>query len=329
MTTLAVDAMGGDFGPQVTLPACLNLLKANPNLKILLCGHPDHLKSYNEHASDRLEFVSCNDVVLNDDAPSLAIRQKKDSSLRKIVELVRDGKADACVSSGNTGALMGLSRYILKTHFGIDRPAIVTQIPGMKTSPWMLDLGANVDCTSENLVQFAIMGAAVAEVNGIDSPRIALLNVGEEQNKGNEEVRLAYQQLNELSDLNFTGYIEGEGIFRGEADVVVCDGFVGNVALKITEGLVEYIEYKIQKELKKTWFYRLFGLLVKPIMGKLAKQFEPQERNGAILVGLQGIVVKSHGKANQLGFESALKLAIKEAESNMDAKIASKLEQSL
>jgi len=314
--TVAIDCMGGDHGPHVTVPAALNFLKSNSDVDIVLVGLRDaieaELKARGARPGPRLRVHHASEVVLMDESPALALRNKKDSSIRVAVDLVKNGEAHACVSAGNTGALMAVSRFVLKMLPGIDRPAIIAALPSMKGSTYVLDLGANVDCGAEHLLQFAIMGATlVAAVEHKDRPSVGLLNIGEEDIKGNEVVKEAAEMLRE-SGLNFIGNIEGDGIYRGEADVVVCDGFVGNVMLKASEGMVQMVRSFIRQEFMRSVLTRLAGVIVMPALFAFRKRLDPRRFNGATLLGLRGIVVKSHGSADAFGFERAIERAMEE-----------------
>ncbi len=314
--TIAIDCMGGDHGPHVTVPAALNFLKSNSDVDIVLVGLRDaidaELKARGARSGPRLRVHHASEVVLMDESPALALRNKKDSSVRVAVELVKNGEAHACVSAGNTGALMAVSRFVLKMLPGIDRPAIIAALPSMRGSTYVLDLGANVDCGPEHLLQFAIMGATlVAAVEHKDRPTVGLLNIGEEDIKGNDVVKRAAELLRD-SEVNFIGNIEGDGIYRGEADVVVCDGFVGNVMLKASEGMVQMVRSFIRQEFMRSVIARLAGVIVMPAIYAFRKRLDPRRFNGATLLGLKGIVVKSHGSADAFGFERAIERAMEE-----------------
>src|SRR5712691_6883811 len=315
--TVAVDCMGGDHGPHVTVPAALNFLKSNADVDVVLVGLRDaieaELKARGAKPGPRLRVHHASEVVLMDESPAVVLRNKKDSSLRIAVDLVKNGEAQACVSAGNTGALMAISRFVLKTLPGIDRPAIISALPTLRgSSTYVLDLGANVDCGPEHLLQFGIMGATlVAAVEHKDRPSVGLLNIGEEEIKGNEVVRRAAELLRE-SGLNFIGNVEGDGIYKGEADVVVCDGFVGNVLLKTSEGLVQMVRSFIRQEFMRSVLARLAGVIVMPALYAFRKRLDPRRFNGATLLGLRGIVVKSHGSTDVFGFERAIERAMEE-----------------
>jgi glycerol-3-phosphate acyltransferase PlsX len=314
--TVAVDCMGGDHGPHVTVPAALNFLKANSDVDVVLVGLRDaieaELKAHGTRSGPRLRVHHASEVVLMDESPALALRNKKDSSVRVAVELVKNGEAHACVSAGNTGALMAVSRFVLKMLPGIDRPAIISALPTMRGSTYVLDLGANVDCEPEHLLQFAIMGATlVAAVEHKERPSVGLLNIGEEEIKGNEVVKKAAELLRK-SELNFIGNIEGDGIYRGDADVVVCDGFVGNVMLKASEGIVQMVTSFIREEFMRSVLTKLASVIAMRVLYAFRKRLDPRRFNGATLLGLRGIVVKSHGSADVFAFERAIERAMEE-----------------
>lgn len=326
--------MGGDFGPRVTVPSSIQALTRYPHLTIHLTGHQDEISPYirklNSDIANRLEIDHTDQVIGMGEKPSMALRHGKGSSMHLAVKQVADGQADACVSAGNTGALMVLGRSVLKTLPGIDRPAIISAVPTRHGHSYMLDLGANVDCAAEHLLQFAIMGSVMTQaVEKIAEPRVGLLNVGQEETKGNEQVKLASRLISEHGKLNYIGYIEGDDIFNGRADVVVCDGFVGNIALKGSEGLANLIRYKVQSSFKKGLYRRFLGLLVTPVLAELNRQMDPSRRNGASLLGLQGIVVKSHGGANKKCFAYALDQAVAEIKMDLPTRIRCHVENQL
>ena len=327
--TLAVDAMGGDFGPRVTVPATLVIVRENPHLVVILIGQEaliqPYLKDLNPQLASRISIVHTDEVVTMDDKVAVALRNKRHSSMRLAINLVHEKKAQACVSAGNTGALMAVSRFILKTHANIDRPAIMSALPTQKGHCHMLDLGANVESEAHHLVQFAHMGSIVAQaLEGIERPRVALLNIGEEEIKGNDLIKQAHQLLKE-SSLNYIGYVEGDGVFKGEADVVVCDGFVGNIALKTTEGVAKMMASFIKEEIQRNWLTKITGVIAYPIWKGLKKRMDPGSYNGASLVGLTGIVVKSHGSADIASFAQAIRVAMKETEQDVPSLIAEKM----
>jgi glycerol-3-phosphate acyltransferase PlsX len=310
-TILAVDCMGGDHGPRVTLPACRQFLASHPDAQLLLVGAPAALESFRH---PRASLVAASEVVTMDDHVEVALRKKKDSSMRVAIQQVKGGQAEVAVSAGNTGALMALARYLLKTLDGIDRPAIASRLPNAKGgATTVLDLGANVDCTEHHLLQFAVMGSAlVAALTDNDSPTVGLLNIGEEVIKGNEVIKKAGELLRAAGaagDLNFFGNVEGNDIFKGTTDIVVCDGFVGNVALKTSEGVATLIGGFLKEEFTRTPLTRLAAMAAYPILAALKKRLDYRRYNGAALLGLRGLVFKSHGSADELAFEQALNRA--------------------
>jgi glycerol-3-phosphate acyltransferase PlsX len=314
--TLAVDCMGGDHGPHVTVPAALRFLQHTDDTVIVLVGLRDaieaELKACKGEVGPRLRLHPASQVVAMDEPPAAALKRKKDSSMRVAINLVKTGEAHACVSAGNTGALMATARFVLKMLPGIERPAIASVLPTMHGSTYMLDLGANVDCTPLHLLQFGVMGASLSGALGHkERPSIGLLNIGEEDIKGNEVVRQAGELLR-ASGLNFHGNIEGDDIFKGTTDVVVCDGFVGNVALKTSEGLAQMLGTYLRQEFKRNLLTRLCGLVALPVINAFKKRVDHRQFNGACLLGLRGIVVKSHGAADSHAFECALRRAYEE-----------------
>ncbi|WP_095143738.1 phosphate acyltransferase PlsX [Pseudomonas sp. Irchel s3b6] len=330
---IAIDAMGGDFGPRSIVQASLACLSTTPSLHLTLVGQPSLLEELiaSQSAVDRarLTIVPALDVIGMDEKPSQALRGKPDSSMRVALELLRDGKVQACVSAGNTGALMALSRYVLKTLPGIDRPAMIAAIPTQRGYCQLLDLGANVDCSAEHLLQFAVMGSVAAQTLGIARPKVALLNIGTEDIKGNQQVKLAATLLQNARGLNYIGFIEGDGLYRGEADVVVCDGFVGNILLKSSEGLATMIAGRIEALFRKNLASRVVGALALPLMKRLRAELAPATHNGASFLGLQGIVVKSHGSAGVQGFQSAIQRALIEIQENLPERLHGRLEDLL
>ncbi|KAE9653150.1 phosphate acyltransferase PlsX [Pseudomonas fluorescens] len=330
---IAIDAMGGDFGPRSIVQACIASLIATPSLHLTLVGQPSLLEeliaSHPVVDRARLTITPASETISMDDKPATALRGKPDSSMRVALELLRDGKVQACVSAGNTGALMALSRHVLKTLPGIDRPAMVAAIPTQKGYCQLLDLGANVDCSAEHLFQFAVMGSVAAEALGVARPRVALLNIGTEDIKGNQQVKLAATLLQGARGLNYIGFVEGDGLYRGEADVVVCDGFVGNILLKSSEGLATMIATRIETLFKRNLASRLVGALALPLMRRLQADLAPARHNGASFLGLQGIVVKSHGSAGVEGFQSAIARALIEIQENLPQRLHGRLEDLL
>ena len=311
--------MGGDHGPIVTLPACRKFLDRHPDVELLLVGLPDSLQGFS-HA--RAKIIAASEVVGMDDPLEVALRRKKDSSMRVAIQQVKDGVAQAAVSAGNTAALMAISRYLLKTLDGIDRPAIAGQIPNAKGgATTVLDMGANVDCSAEHLLQFAMMGSALVSVlSGDDNPTVGLLNIGEEAIKGNEVIKKAGELLRaaaQAGELNFYGNVEGNDIFKGTADIVVCDGFVGNVALKASEGLATMIVNFLKIEFSRNIFTKMAAIAAYPIISALKKRMDHRRYNGGALLGLRGLVFKSHGSADELAFQFALTRAYDAARNNL------------
>lgn len=325
--------MGGDFGPRSIVQACVACLLATPSLHLTLVGQSSLLEDLIARHSgvdrSRLHVVHAGEIITMDERPSQALRGKPDSSMRVALGLLAEGKAHACVSAGNTGALMALSRFVLKTLPGIDRPAMVAAMPTRGGYCQLLDLGANVDCTAEHLYQFAVMGSVAAEALGVVRPRVALLNVGTEDIKGNQQVKLAAGLLQAAPGLNYIGFVEGDGLYRGEADVVVCDGFVGNVLLKSSEGLALMIGERIEGLFRRNVLSRLVGFMARPVLGQLKADLAPARHNGASFLGLQGIVVKSHGSADAQGFQSAIQRALIEIQENLPQRLRGRLEDLL
>jgi len=334
-STLSIDAMGGDFGPQVTVPASLACLRKNPDLNLTMVGDEAILNKLLSPAlvefKGRISIQHASQVVEMDEAPQKALKNKKDSSMRVAINLVQEGKADACVSAGNTGALMATARFVLKMIPGIERPAIISTLPSVFGHTHMLDLGANVDSSAEHLYQFAVMGEEVVKaVEKIDRPRIGLLNIGEEDMKGNEQVKAAAKLL-ENSSLNYIGYVEGNSINAGnvKVDLIVSDGFVGNVALKSIEGAAKMIGGKLKDSFSQNWLTKLAGLIAYPVLKRFKDSIDPRLYNGASFIGLRGLVIKSHGGADALAFETAIHLAEVEVAQGVIRKISEKLELAL
>jgi len=331
--TIALDAMGGDFGPEVVVPAAINFLKKRNDVCLILVGQEDKLKTclqdLGASESDTLRIHNASQVVDMDEPPAKALRGKKDSSMRVAINLVKEGEADACVSAGNTGALMATGRFVLKTLAGIDRPAIITALPSIEGHTHVLDLGANIDSTSEHLFQFAVMGSVIASaIDNTESPRVGLLNVGEEEMKGSDTVKVAAQLLAD-SELNYIGFVEGDDIFKGGSDVVVCDGFVGNVGLKTSEGVAKMISHYMKEEFNRNILTKLIGLLTLPVLKSFRNKIDPRQYNGASLAGLRGIVIKSHGSADVLSFGNAITIALKQVKQAVPDKIRLNLENLL
>jgi len=328
--TVAVDCMGGDHGPHVTVPAVLEFQAAHPDVDVVLVGLRDvidaEMSACRVSPGPRLRVRHASEVIEMDESPASALRAKKDSSIRVAVNLVKTGEAHACVSAGNTGALMAISRFVLKTLPGIDRPAIATVLPNMRgTYTYVLDLGANVDCTPEQLMQFGIMGAMlVAALEHNDRPSVGLLNIGVEDIKGNETVKQAADLLRS-SGLNFYGNVEGDDIYKGTTEVVVCDGFVGNVALKASEGVAQMIIAALKEEYKRSFVTKLAALVSLPALSAFRRRMDHRRYNGASLLGLKGIVIKSHGSADAFAFEQALGRAVEEVRNNVPQRIARKM----
>ena len=327
--TLAVDAMGGDHGPSVTIPASINALSKYDQLHIILVGDKELIQTElkkNKYTNTRLSIQHASEVVEMDESPQSALKNKKDSSMRVAINLIKEEKAQACVSAGNTGALMATARYVLKMLPGIDRPAIASSLPSQKGTTYMLDLGANTDCTAENLLQFAVMGAMlVSSVTGNQKPSVGLLNIGSEDMKGNEVVRQAGELLRR-SHLNFYGNVEGNDIFKGTTDVVVCDGFVGNVALKTAEGIAQLMGRFLTQEFKRNWITKSMAFVSLLVLNRFKKRLDPRRYNGASFLGLKGIVVKSHGGADSYSFFYAIRTAIEESKNNVLENIQKQLE---
>ncbi len=321
--TIAIDCMGGDHGPNVTVPAALDFLSRSADARVILVGLEEKLRAILPvPLPERISIRHASEVVAMDEPPALALRNKKDSSMRVAINLVKEGEADACISAGNTGALMAISRFVLKMLPGIDRPAICAVLPTVKGHVHVLDMGANVDCSPEHLLQFGIMGAMlVAAVDHREQPTVGILNIGEEDIKGNDVVKQAAELLRN-SGLNFIGNVEGDGVYKGEAEVVVCDGFVGNVALKTSEGLAQMLSTFLRQEFGRNLFTKLVALLALPVLKGFKRRVDHRRYNGASLLGLKGIVVKSHGSADAYGFRHAIERAAEEARGQVLSRIA-------
>lgn len=327
--TIAIDCMGGDFGPSVTLPAVLHFLQLDRLAKVILVGLPDSIEAAvakeKPHFGDRLRFRAASEVVGMDDPIATALRAKKDSSMRVAIDLVKTGEAQAAVSAGNTGALMAISRFVLKTLPGIDRPAIASILPTIRGYTYVLDLGANVDCEPQHLLQFGIMAdLLVSSVEHKEHPTVGLLNIGAEDIKGNEVVKQAGELLKE-SGLNFYGNIEGNDIYKGTTDIVVCDGFVGNVLLKTSEGLAQMVATFLREEFSRNPFRRIAALFALPALNGFKKRVDPRRYNGASLLGLRGIVVKSHGSADKMAFTKAIERAAEAARNRLVDRISERM----
>ncbi|MBK8163364.1 MAG: phosphate acyltransferase PlsX [Gammaproteobacteria bacterium] len=329
--TIALDAMGGDRGPAVTVPASLYALKDNPDLHLILVGDQQtllhELQQHSASVGDRLTVRHASQQVSMQELPSQALRTKKDSSMRVAINLVKEGAAAACVSAGNTGALMATARYVLKTLPGVERPAIICALPTMRGHTHMLDLGANVDSSPDHLFQFAVMGSVLTSaVDSIERPTVGLLNIGEEEIKGNDRVKEAARMIAESGIINYAGFVEGDDIYKGTVDVVVCDGYVGNVALKTSEGVARMITHFLREEFTRSPLTKLIALAAKPVLRGFRRKIDPRRYNGASLIGLQGIVVKSHGSADEVSFANAIKEAVLEVRKNIPQRIGSQLE---
>jgi len=336
MKIIALDAMGGDHGLRAVVPAALKKKKKHPDIQLILVGKEKlvhrFLQKHKVKHSDRLSIQHASEEVGMDESPLQALRAKKDSSMRVAINLVKEGKAHACVSAGNTGALMATARFVLKMLPGIDRPAIICSFPTREEGKitYVLDLGANVDSKPENLNEFAVMGSILAQaVQKIKNPKVGLLNVGEEDIKGNEQVKHAAELLEKNSAINYMGYVEGNDMFSGKIDVLVCDGFVGNAALKAVEGVAKLIGFYAKKEFKRNIITKVMALLVYPILRRVVKRIDPKRHNGAVLLGLNGVVVKSHGGADKIAFRYAIEEAIKEAKQNIPEKISQRVATAL
>ncbi len=332
MLTVAIDAMSGDGGTAVIVDAVRTVLNQRDDVHLTLVGDPDLIEScigQSPLPNNQYSIVPSSEVVTMDDSAAVALRSKKKSSMRLAVNLVKDGSADACVSAGNTGALMAISRFVLKTVGGIDRPAISAIIPSVGGHTHMLDLGANVDSSAEHLYQFALMGSILAEaVDGVSRPRVGLLNIGSEDIKGNEQVKNAAPLLAD-SPVNYIGFVEGNDIYTDNVDVVVCDGFVGNVSLKTSEGVAKMVSHYMKEEFKRTFLNKMIGLLAKPVLQAFGNRIDPRRYNGASFLGLQGVVVKSHGGADAVAFANAINIALLEIGHNVPSMIAARLDETL
>lgn len=327
--TIALDCMGGDHGVRVTVPAALDFVAAVADARVVLVGIPEAIEAEMRRAgataSDHVRVKAVTEVVEMDEPPASALRGKRDSSMRVAIDLVKNGEAHACVSAGNTGALMAISRFVLKMLPGIERPAIASFLPTQRGHTCVLDLGANVDCTAEHLLQFAVMGSSlVSAVDHIDRPTVGLLNIGEEEIKGNEVVKQAAELIRD-SCLNFFGNIEGTDIYKGTTDVIVCDGFVGNVALKTSEGLAQMLATYLRQEFGRNLFTKFSGLVALPVISAFRRRVDHRRYNGASLLGLKGIVVKSHGSADSFSFRCAIQRAYDEARHDVLQRIGERM----
>jgi len=322
--TIAIDAMGGDHGLAVVIPAAVQAVRRNSNLHLILVGDQRQIAvsmkkfGYEPDTLSQITIEHAPEIVGMDELPSHALRNKKESSMRIAINLVREGRAQACVSAGNTGALMATARFVLKTLPGIDRPAIIAELPTARNRTRVIDLGANVDSCAEHLFQFAVMGSAL--IQALDKkakPKIAVLNIGVEEIKGNDQVKRTAHMLSECQLLNYVGYVEGDHFYSGDVDLVVCDGFVGNVALKASEGLATLMTTVLKESFARSWWTQMVGLIAKPALAHLRTRMDPARYNGASLLGLNGIVVKSHGGANAVAFQYAIEEAMLQAKSNV------------
>ena len=331
--SVAIDAMSGDHGLDVTVPAAISAISKYNDLHLLLVGDSNLIESklsvLDIDTRQNIDCVHSTQIVEMHEPPTVALRTKKDSSMRQAINLIKENRAQACVSAGNTGALTAISRYILRTLAGIDRPAIITALPTTEGHTYMLDLGANVDCKAEHLFQFSVMGAVLASaVDGLETPRVGLLNIGEETIKGNDQIKEADRQLRS-SKLNYIGYVEANRIYEGIADVVITDGFVGNVALKTAEGTAAFISHSLKQAFKRNLMTKFSAMLAQPTLKLIAQNIDARSYNGASLLGLQGVVIKSHGSADQLAFQKAIEVARVEAMKQVPQMIDKQLEEML
>ncbi|HIP95008.1 MAG TPA: phosphate acyltransferase PlsX [Leucothrix sp.] len=330
---IAIDTMSGDKGLEAVVPAAISFLKEHDDTILTLVGDESRLKAeleqHKQSSSDRLIIQHASQIVTMDETPAQALRGKKDSSMRVAINLVKKGEADAAVSAGNTGALMATGRFVLRMLPGIDRPAICTAIPASKGHTYMLDLGANIDSTSEHLYQFAVMGSELARaIDDNEKPRVGLLNIGSEDIKGNEQVKAAHEALKD-GDFNYIGFVEGDDIFHGDVDVIVCDGFVGNVALKTTEGLAKMLSHELKAGYMKSIFTKIAALISYPVLKAFRNRFDHRRYNGASFLGLKGIVIKSHGGADSVAFANAIGIARKAVMEKVPARIDKHLQKYL
>ena len=332
-TIIAVDAMGGDGGPKIIMPSLREFILENKDIRIKVFGDKDilseHSKNFEDYIASQIEIIHTKEKVLSDDSPSHALRHKKKSSMSMAIQAVKNNEASACVSAGNTGALMAISRFILGTLDGIDRPAIESMLPSLNGHTHVLDLGANVDCKAEHLYQFAVMGSVLSMIlDDKDNPSVGLLNVGQEVIKGNIQVKEAHDLL-KSSTLNYVGFVEGDDIFCGNIDVIVCDGFIGNIALKTSEGIAKFISSTLKDEFKKNVFTKIAGISSTKVLNSFKKVVDPRRYNGASLIGLKGIIIKSHGGADSFAFNNSLKIALKEVNKDVPTCINKKLKEIL
>lgn len=331
MPKLAIDAMSGDHGLRSSLPAAASAIAENPQLKLTLIGQTDAILREcrkRDINPEQFTIVDAPDVVAMDEKPATALRKQQQSSLYKSIELLRDAEVEAVVSAGNTGAMVAMGRYLLDTLPGIRRPAMCAPLPGDNGDTYMLDLGANVDCRPEELLQFALMGSALVScLKPLSSPRVALLNIGDEAGKGSEQVKAAAELLAAAPSINYTGFVEGFDLFSNKADVIVCDGFVGNIALKVCEGTASYISRQLKGKFSDSWYGMLSGVFVQPLLRDFKKDINPDQYNGAALLGLRGVVVKSHGSSSKKSFHSAIRHAAQSVNQDLPSRIARQLAQ--
>ena len=332
-TRIAVDAMGGDGGPSVIMPSINDFLSKHDDVKIEVYGNEkeiiNHIKKFEQSLKNNIEIIHTEEKVLSEDSPSHALRHKKKSSMSMAIQSVKNQKTQACVSAGNTGALMAISRFILGTLEGIDRPAIESMLPSLSGHTHVLDLGANIDCKAEHLYQFAVMGSVLSMIlDDKTNPSVGLLNVGQESIKGNMQVKEAHDLLKN-NKLNYVGFVEGDDIFCGNIDVVVCDGFVGNIALKTSEGIAKFISSKLKDEYAKNVFTKIAGISSIKVLNSFKKVVDPRRYNGASLLGLKGIIIKSHGGADSYAFCNSLEIALKEVKKDVPSCIDNKLKEIL
>lgn len=320
---ISIDVMGGDFGSRLCVPATLKFLQYFPQYTVSMVGQRSQILPLIERSAfkSRISIVDAQQTVEMDELPGSAYRHKRQSSMWKALELLANGNSEACVSAGNTGALMAMSRHLIGTIDGMSRPAICKPMPTASGDCYLLDMGANLNCSPSQLLQFAIMGAALAKVNGCSSPKVALMNVGAETTKGNNDIKQAYSLMKEHPGIDFDGFIEGNQLYSGAVDVIVCDGFVGNVALKVSEGAASFILNSLKQEFTSSIFRKALGVINQLILKRWRERFDPSKYNGAALLGLKKIVVKSHGGANIQGFYQALVTATQQVHAHIPAKL--------
>ena len=321
-TCLAIDAMGGDFGSRVTVPAAVEFIQRQPSARVILYGDESEIKHYLPDSLDRLSVIHCAHIVENDEKPSVALRQKRESSMWMAVKAVADGDAGACVSAGNTGALMAMGLVQLRLFPGIERPAICAVLPSLQRRSYLLDAGGNLECSANQLHQFAAMASClVRTMEDIAEPTVGILNVGSEEQKGVKNLHEAADLISADSAINYCGFVEGDDIYLGRSDVVVCDGFSGNVALKAGEGTARMITERLRQAFKRTWYTQMVGAIAGRILLHFRSRIDPAAYNGASFLGLRGVVVKSHGSASEQGFVCALEVALEEAKSALPRQI--------